>query len=516
MILGDKDQTLEDAAAGERTTLDDLFRRAGVRHPDMLALADPPNRASFTDGAQRKLTFAQADRAVSALADRLRCLGLQTDMVVALQLPNTVESVIALLAVLRAGMIAVPLPLLWRRQEIVAALRGVGAKAIIACSRVRSTAQTTSLADLATQVAAELFPIRFVCGFGDALPDGVVPVDDIFTSTHGDFAQPLLRPGNAAAHVAVVTFDIGGDGLRAVARNHIALIAGGLGPHLESGAAQDVSILSTIPLGSFAGLALTVMPWLLGGGTLSLHHAFDPGIFATQCGEHDGGTIVLPGPALAPLAETDRLGTPANIIALWRSPERLASGASWRGEVRLVDVASFGEAGLIVSRREANGPALPIPYGSIGSPRGTAGATTVIEALRTGAGTMALRGPMVPMHAFPPGAEAGPEPHLTVDGLGFVDTGYICRLERDSQTLVIDSAPAGIASVGFYRFRQAQLDAQVASIDPDATIVAMPNAYLDARLGGSAADLTAMAAQLLACGANPLIVEAFRARKNAA
>jgi hypothetical protein len=26
---------------------DDLFRRAGVRHPDALALADPPNRDAF-------------------------------------------------------------------------------------------------------------------------------------------------------------------------------------------------------------------------------------------------------------------------------------------------------------------------------------------------------------------------------------------------------------------------------------------------------------------------------------
>ncbi len=150
MILGGKDHT-----DGDSTTLDDLFRRAGVRHPDAIALADPPNRAAFTDGAPRKLAFAQADRAISALAARLRNLGLQTDMLVAFQLPNTVESVIALLAILRAGMIAVPLPLLWRRQEIVSALRMVGAKAIVSCARIRSTAQSTSLADLAAQVAVE-------------------------------------------------------------------------------------------------------------------------------------------------------------------------------------------------------------------------------------------------------------------------------------------------------------------------------------------------------------------------
>ena len=37
MILGEGIRT-----AGTAATLDDLFRRAGVRHPDALALADPP------------------------------------------------------------------------------------------------------------------------------------------------------------------------------------------------------------------------------------------------------------------------------------------------------------------------------------------------------------------------------------------------------------------------------------------------------------------------------------------
>ena len=508
MILGDKEQV-----AIERTTLDDLFRRAGVRHADKLALADPPNRAAFTDGAPRRLTYAEADRAISALAARLRGLGLQADMVVALQLPNTVESIIALLGVLRAGMIAAPLPLLWRRQEMTAALKIVGAKAIISCARIRSAAQSTSLADLATQVAAELFPIRWVCAFGDAVPDGVVPLDDIFVQGHADFVQPPARPGNAAAHVAVVTFDMGADGLRAVARHHAALIAGGLGPYLESGGTQDASTLSTIPLGSFAGLALTLMPWLLGGGTMNLHHAFDPKIFAAQCSEQNGGTVVVPGPALASLAQA--IGEPANILALWRSPERVANVATWRGAAKLIDVASFGEVALIAAARGADGLPRPIPYGSIGAPRDAAGAVMVVEALRSAAGTLVLRGPMVPGNAFPPGAETGPDPHFAVDDLGFVDSGYPCRLESDSQTLAIDSAPAGLSSVGFYRFRRAQLEAQVASIDPNATIVAVPNAFLNARLGGSAPDYLAVAAQLLANGANPLIVEAFRPRKSA-
>jgi acyl-CoA synthetase (AMP-forming)/AMP-acid ligase II len=101
MILGEVSRMADTAV-----TCDDLFRRVGLRRPDALALADPPNCEDFTDGEPRTLSFAQADHAISALAEKLRGLSLQTDTVVAMQLPNTVESIVAFLGVLRAGMIA--------------------------------------------------------------------------------------------------------------------------------------------------------------------------------------------------------------------------------------------------------------------------------------------------------------------------------------------------------------------------------------------------------------------------
>jgi non-ribosomal peptide synthetase component F len=71
MILGDT--RTEPVQA---TTLDDLFRRTAARRPDAIALADPPDRESFTDGPPRRLTYAETDRIVSAIATRLRALGL--------------------------------------------------------------------------------------------------------------------------------------------------------------------------------------------------------------------------------------------------------------------------------------------------------------------------------------------------------------------------------------------------------------------------------------------------------
>ena len=115
------------ASTDAQTTLDDFFRLAATRRPDAIALADPPNRASFTDGPPRRVSYAEADRIISAIAARLRQLGLSTDTVIGIQLPNTVECVLTILGVLRAGMIAAPMPLLWRRADATEALSRIGA-----------------------------------------------------------------------------------------------------------------------------------------------------------------------------------------------------------------------------------------------------------------------------------------------------------------------------------------------------------------------------------------------------
>jgi acyl-CoA synthetase (AMP-forming)/AMP-acid ligase II len=165
------------------------LRRAAQRRPGDIALIDPPNRESFTDGKPRRLSYAEADRMVSAIAGRLRRMGLHTDAIVGIQIANTVECLLTLLGVLRAGLIAMPLPLLWRRAECVAALGRVGANALIVSGRVG----TVDHYDLAMQIAAEIFPVRHICGYGRDAPDGVVPFDDPTPPT-GSTRSPRSSP----------------------------------------------------------------------------------------------------------------------------------------------------------------------------------------------------------------------------------------------------------------------------------------------------------------------------------
>ncbi len=510
MILGDPRSP--QANAGGRATLDDIFRRAVARRPDAIALADPPNRKTFTDGSPLRITYAEADHFVTGIAARLRRLGLATDSIVGLQLPNTVEGVLTLLGVLRAGMIAAPLPLLWRRADSITALTRIAAKAVVTASRVGAVDH----GNIAMHVAAEIFPIRYVCGFGTKLADGVIPLDDVFSENKAEVLAPVRREANPAAHLGLVTWEMTPAGLVPVARNHIEMIAGGLAVLLEGRLEQNAVILGGCTMSSFAGLALTVLPWLLTGGTLSLHHPFDAAVLSTQL-QHDHCTaVVLPGPLVPRLAEAGVLAHPnlQTVLALWRAPERLPVSAAWRhANAGLVDVLAFGETALFGARRGPGGRPAPIPFGPVLAPRGAAGAVLVAELVRTDAGTVALRGPMVPKQIYPPGAERGNEPYLKADPSGLVDTGYTCRLDRDTKAMVVTGPPPGIISVGGYRFGLTELQDLVTRTEDGAVLAALPDALAGHRLAGSAADPDAVQKALAAQGVNPLVADAFRARR---
>ncbi len=513
MILGDDIQKKE--SGGGRTTLDDVFRRAAERRPDALALVDPPDRAAIDGVAPRRLTYAQADRMISAIAGRLRRIGLSTDAVVGMQLANTVESMLTFLGILRAGMIASPLPLLWRRADCIAALSRIGAKGLITCGKRGDVDHCR----IAMQVAAEIFPIRYVCGFGTALADGVIPLDDLYEIEKLDPIPPFGRDrkSNPAAHVAAITWDVTADGLVAVARNHQELLAGGIAVVLESRIPQDAVIHATVTPASFAGLTVSLLSWLFSGGTLVLHHPFSPGLFSAQMKEHRCDTLILPGGIVSRLADAGLLSAQdgaRTLLAVWRSPERLTGSAAWRqAEIGMVDVMVFGETALLAARRGTDGKPAPIAFGAASVPRGASNAVQVAEILRTEAGTVAIRGPMVPRYAFPPGAERMGVPVLKTARDGYVDTGYTCRVERDSGAMVVTGPPAGLVSVGGYRFGLRDLQDLVSGADEAGTLAALPDPLTGHRLAGHAADREAMRHTLIATGVNPLVVRAFRERE---
>jgi len=488
-------------------TLDGLFRRSLLRQPQALALIDPADKMRVTQTPPLRLTFAEADREIDALTSHFIDMGLPVGSVMAVQLPNTVEFVLTVLAAHRAGLVVALLPQLWRQHDLTTALNRIGARALITSSRIDGV----SHADLIMNAAAEAFSIRYVGGFGSDLPEGMTPLDHVLA---GPFIEPL-PPATDARSAAIITFDITADGFRAVPRTHLNLISGGLAVFLESGLPQGATMMSAVMPSSFGHLASSLVTWLLSGGVLALHHPFDNAVLEREIVDAGCDVLVAPAPFTQNLAESgllDRAPMLRHVIGLWRAPEQVESAAAWPAtQAACTDVYLFGEAGLFSALRGGDGLPATILPGPHGAPRAAAGSAVAGETLLTPRGTLGLRGPMVPVLAYTAQADAS-NGLIPAKPLDYVDTGYQARIDRTNGALRITAPPSGVMAVGGYRFLAQDFNAWAQRLGENAMLTALPDRLTGHRLAGRAGDNARAREALTELGLNPLMVEAFRDR----
>ncbi|MEU6776076.1 non-ribosomal peptide synthase/polyketide synthase [Streptomyces sp. NPDC046759] len=103
------------------TTLPALFERQAARTPDAVALVD----------GDRELTYAQVERAANRLAHRLVRDGVGPEHVVALTLPRSAETVVAQLAVAKAGGAFLPVDPDYPAQRREFMIRDAGARLVL-------------------------------------------------------------------------------------------------------------------------------------------------------------------------------------------------------------------------------------------------------------------------------------------------------------------------------------------------------------------------------------------------
>lgn len=493
---------------GAPPSLVDVFRRIVARQPHVPALIDPPDKRRVTGDPPSGLTFAEADSAVTALAARFVGSGLPIGSVIAVQLPNTVELMLTVLAALRAGLVVALLPQLWRQAEVSAALNRTSARAIV----TMETIDGVNHADLAMNAAVEAFSIRHVFGFGRNLPEGMAPLELAALSEGTTATFPVQDPRRAA----VITFDVTPDGLRAVPRTHLQMISGGLAAFLESGIGQGAVVLSAVQPSSFAGLASSLVVWLLSGGTLALHHPFDDEVLLRQLTEEACTALVAPAPLALGLAEAghlDGIRSLRHVLGVWRAPEQVLASAQWNvASAALTDLYVFGEVGLFGARRDDGGSPATLQPGPYGAPRAVAGTPVAGETLLTPHGTLALRGPMVPLAAYKPVAAPGGLALSPPAATDYVDTGYAARRDRATGALCITAPPSGVMAVGGYRFLSVDLQEWARRLGQGAMLTALPDRMSGYRLAGRAPDNARAREALAELGLNPLMVEAFRER----
>jgi non-ribosomal peptide synthetase component E (peptide arylation enzyme) len=455
-----------------RVTLDALFKRNLARGPDRLALADSADRPSWTDGAPRRFTYREADAFISSAAARLVELGLRPGAVVVVQLPNVSEAPLTLLACLRAGLVPAVLPILWRTRETVGALEALAPKAIVTLTRMGDEAP----ADLMRYAAADLFSVRFVLAYGDELPDGVLGLDS---------PPPReLRHGGVApdggASPAMVTFRTSSNGHAPVFRSHNHWVAAGLASVLEARMEPGETVLSACQGASFAGLATGFVPWLLTGGTLVLHQAFDAAAFAEAAKAHGPARLVLPGPLLDDVLPLlgPALDNVAGVIAQHSDARTAMRRAPASRDLPITDVIAFDEWGLRVLRRSDGVPA-PLP---LNEGRSADGAPVLLETRLAHGGRLALRGPMTP---HDPDAEDG----FRIIGLAACESeGALALGDRADGVLMVGGLCVGAQEIEHTLAEASEVEAVRVISVPDSLFGERVEAHVATRPGVAADD----------------------------
>ncbi len=269
MILASKKAIEEYTAAGcwgTRTLLDD-FRDHAASMPDHVAIVDPLNKEVLLGRPPERLSYRDLARAVEGTASALAAAGIGKDDIVLVQLPNCWELAMLYLAIARAGAIISPVPMQWRSRELGYVAELTAAKALVTVDTFHgfghmAMAKEIQAASTALKMLFSYTEIRAMAGTGpDAGLDRVrVEANDIFTIcwTSGTEAQSKgcpLSHNNWRCQAALAS-------------------SAGIGP--------GDTLLTAGPLVNMGAVGTVFAPWLLNGGTMVLHHPFEPLLLLKQ------------------------------------------------------------------------------------------------------------------------------------------------------------------------------------------------------------------------------------------
>ncbi|MFF8835712.1 class I adenylate-forming enzyme family protein [Streptomyces sp. NPDC015130] len=238
------------------------------------------HRTAILD-AKGKLCYTALDRKVRSLAEGLRELGVGPGDVVAVQLPNHRNAVIADLAVAALGAVALPFPVGRGAVEAECLLRRAEAVAVIVAGEHRGQAHAADLVALRTALPA----LRHVISAGPGpAPEGTIALRELLRTDPARFVAARPDPDGAAR----ILVSSGSEAEpKMIAYSHNAL-AGGRGNFLASLIPDGTPprCLFLVPLGSAFGSNGTAVTLARHGGSLVLIDHFTPEAALAAMREH--------------------------------------------------------------------------------------------------------------------------------------------------------------------------------------------------------------------------------------
>lgn len=272
-------QAYTDAGWWGDTRIIDLFWEHVRQQPDAECLLDPPNRPELAPGDPQRHTFASLAAAVDRLAVALLERGVGPDDVVMVQLPNISELVVSYLAVARIGAIISPLPMQYRTHELRYTAGIVEPKVFITIQDFQGHHYVEMVQSLAIASLAHILAL------GDDLPEGVDSLGEILAqdADQGILAAYLDQHRWTANDVYTICWTSGTEAEpKGVPRSHNHWISIAYfsvdGCEMEAGD----RLLNPFPMVNMSAIGGMLVPWLIIGGKLVMHHPLNLPVFLQQ------------------------------------------------------------------------------------------------------------------------------------------------------------------------------------------------------------------------------------------
>ena len=256
-------------------------------------------------------------------------------------------SLVALVGALRAGLEPVLAPCGLGPIEIAACARTSGAVALIGPARYG----TLDLGEVYLSAAAIADTIRLVATQGPVEVDGALDIsaaslDDMppFPSIEADRSVDMPTIGTFQGHPSAPVL---------VAHRQATLFADALSLVEQAQINPSKSIVSTLPLSSFAGLVAGPFAALIGASRLVLHGPFDAAGFLAASDWEGPHHLVLPAQVVDAFESDAMSAGLASLILVSRFANAgsfVLPGPSGIGRP-VVDLYAFGEETLLAQRR---------------------------------------------------------------------------------------------------------------------------------------------------------------------
>lgn len=256
-------------------SFDAMLRAAAEAHPDRDAVVD---RA-------RRLSFAELEQLVSAAAAGYRSLGLEPGSRLGLLVANRWQFVVAVLAALRADLIAVPLNVRAQTAELAYILNDCGARGLVYERQLASRVP-------APETVSEL-TLRICLDIGNS-GGGEVVFDDLLTT-----AGPAVAAAEAREEdTAVILYTSGTTGHpKGAMLSHLNIVHSCLHYRHCFRLGPDDRAMLAVPASHVTGLIACIMAPLSAGGAVIVLESFGVPEFLSLAAR-EGMTMTVMVPAM--------------------------------------------------------------------------------------------------------------------------------------------------------------------------------------------------------------------------